>query len=204
MDELGEDEIWEAMTRSKGFDKAALEIDEDDLDLEMEDLPSDFEDSNSEFSDIEDTDFESIANNSTEKEEDDDEEIDFDHENDDETDPESLKDDIDFSAFLEEEEISDSELTMMGNAAKPKDLKKKPKQLQKLSSIASKLGYKGEYFDEAKNVNEFASADDFQALIDQQSESCDEDNREPVKQMKRKPVENNLKKISSKKMKRIV
>jgi hypothetical protein len=77
----------------------------------------------------------------------------------------------DLSGFFEDEDFSDSELPLLENAKAEKDSigsKKRPKQMERLSSIASKLGYKGGYFDVAKNTNEFASADDFSALIEQQ------------------------------------
>ena len=190
MEELEEDEIWEAMTRSKGFDKAALEvdIDDDELDLEMQDLPSDYaESSDAGSEDLYLDEIDKRAEEDLISLEDDDKEDIISIEDDEEEDDNEMEEELDdgeissgsgddLSGFFEDEDFSDSELALLKNAQTGKGVsgsKKKPKQLERLSSIATKLGYKGGYFDEAKNANEFASADDFSTLIEQQESDFD-------------------------------
>ncbi|KAJ3306027.1 hypothetical protein HDV03_000564 [Kappamyces sp. JEL0829] len=177
--DLDEDEIWSAMRRSTGFDKAGLGPDVDDATAFQSDDELNMEDTIDYNQDSQDEDFQATELDMDDWVNDADADNDNDNDGSQADEPEGSDEDgadDDLDAFANEDEALASlfkdEFSDEEDTKKPK---KKPKQLEKFSSIASKLGYKGDFFDMKSGASEFASADDFAALlgIDEQEEPLD-------------------------------
>ncbi|KAJ3270930.1 hypothetical protein HDV01_007327 [Terramyces sp. JEL0728] len=196
-EDIDEAEIWDAMTKSRGFDQAGLNMDEgDDVEFEDEDIdymeqgsddepldPENMEEIfkkmdglGSEGSDVEDgEDMAAWATDGPDAE---------DSDNDDEweddyigEEPEDIDDGADFAKDLAAQGGSDEEDNLFssllddGLSDDEKRTKKKNKK-DTLSSKAKKLGYTGDFFENSTGKAEFASADDFDDLLKNlQSES---------------------------------
>lgn len=195
VDDMDEDEIWQAMTRSSGFDEAGLEADDIDDDLDMEGITFDDSDDDSNASeeseggddkglDMDDwaagAEAEQIYSASESEADADDAEMpdvpefegsDFES-MDDQKDDGAESEDQEFAGMFDDEiddDFSDGSDTQ--TTEKPK---RKPKQFERLSELASKLGYKGTFFDTKQRAEAFASADDFEALMNRESASDDQ------------------------------
>lgn len=174
-EEIGEEEIWNAMKHSSGFDKTLIE-DEDDEILNDEDgdsLTQDDEDNRSEDDglefDQESIDMEDLV--------DDQESAMLEVEEGPSGDEDEFIEQDQAFATLFEDELSEPD-EQAESTSKPK---KKPRQLEKFSKIATELGYEGDFFD--SKSGDFASAEDFETLIQAGGE---EDEEEDIKVPSRK------------------
>jgi ribosome biogenesis protein MAK21 len=188
--DLEEDDIWKAMQRSVGFDKAGLgpgELDDEDVEfgsddefdleqgedddiegsevedfqpeeMEMEDWVENPTGTNESLGDDDDGEFEDIEDEIGMIEEGNMKDIE---------DDEAFIDQDEEFASLFQDEFSEEENEEVEEKKKPN---KKSKQVDKFSLLATKLGYKGDYFQSKTKLDEFASADDFSALLDIESE----------------------------------
>ncbi|KAJ3256389.1 hypothetical protein HK103_005518 [Boothiomyces macroporosus] len=200
-EDMDEAEIWDAMTKSAGFDKAGLNIDDDDIAFEDEELDyNDQEDSDedepidpenmeemfkkmdglgSEGSEDEDEgDMAAWAKEDDEwEDEGEDEDLDEGEDEDlDEGEDEDLDEDADFAKDLAAQGGSDEEdnlfTSMLDDGLSDEERDAKKKKKDTLSSKAKKLGYKGDFFDNSNGKADFASAEDFEDMLkDLQSES---------------------------------
>ncbi|KAJ2997244.1 hypothetical protein HDV02_005706 [Globomyces sp. JEL0801] len=214
--DIEEDEIWNAMQNSVGFDKNGLEVDGEDPEFDDEELKYDDDDEEDDEEDFDEETFKAMDGFGGSGSDDDDEAFDEEtikgldgfegsgsddndemsewadlNQNEDESDIENedieaidgdgSDEDAEFASMFNDEM---SDLSEEEEESKSKKKSKKPKNLQKLSDIATKLGYQGDFFD--TQANGFASAEDFASMIDRGSESENENEKKVEKVKKRK------------------
>jgi hypothetical protein len=165
-DEVEDDEFWEAIDKSTPGIDVNLDVDDDDEGIEFEKIDED-----------DDDEFENI----------DEEDESFGMESEDESFKESMattgQTGLEGSDFEDTMDMgSDSEILFADELSEsdkeedePKSKKKPKKSIAKMNNLASKLGYKGDYFN-SNAMDDFATADEFAALIDRQ-DSDSESNR---------------------------
>jgi hypothetical protein len=194
-EEIGEDEVWKAMQNSSGFDKRGL-LDGDDVQFEDEDdldivyTDSEEEDLGSEAGSEAENQFEGLEGLEGEDDLEGDGWEDVNGESEDEMaawgkNKDSENEDEDEFAAMDQSDNSDLEDAV----EEPKETKKKAKNRKsRMMEVATKLGYKGSFFE---GKGDFASAEDFEVLQNMDQEESDGEEevvKTASKSLKRKKI----------------
>jgi hypothetical protein len=164
-EEEDEEEVWNALAGSKGFDAQMLDQDEDEIPDgldELSDISSLADDSTGECELDSNGDMETWAGFSQEAEqplEDLPKDEDFDK-------------DSDMFSFSDEGSHNSATSDAVAHVQNVVTSKTK-KTLNRIAERASRLGYRGSYFDSNLNSGDFAAMEEFSALMDQDSISDD-------------------------------